>query len=231
MLSTLESTAIQHDSIEQNLLHLIAKICPKEEVEPIPAYSAFCDLAVNDLTITKLAGRYREQADAPTTEIDVLKGWAQKYCWKDRLKNWKPIHQAYRRKVDQQREREILQRWNDRRARFLEAADQLLAKADLMLKHPHIQKTIYEEQVAEYKGQIIPTQVVISPVKWQTGDVATLQKTALAMLEQVVGNRQIMIDRLTSDGYIISDPGAGDDDVHSYLEALEQLEELEEEIF
>lgn len=221
MSETVELVSVQDDSDQENLLHLIEKICPPHTGEPAEAYKAFCNLALNKKTIRGVAA---EQA----IDFETLQTWTKDFHWAERVKQWKPIFQAYQRKQWQAREKAILDHWNDRRGRFLQVADQLLAKADLMLKHPHVQKTIQEEVVATRKGQIIPTKVVISPVKWQSGDVATLQKTALAMLQQVVGDREIMIDRLTSDGYIVSDPTSGDTDIHEYLQALEELEAQQE---
>ncbi len=221
MLSKAEPESIQPNSDRENLLHLVNRICPRDVTESADAYNTFCELA---LTGNK---SIREFATEQGIDLEILKTWGEDFHWAERLKAWRPIREAFRRKQWQAREQAILERWNDRRARFLEAADQLLAKADLMLKHPHVQKVIHEEVIAEYKGQIVPTQVVISPVKWQSGDVATLQKTAMALLKEVIGDRQIMIDRLTSDGYIITDPNSDDTDIEEYLEAIERLEELE----
>jgi hypothetical protein len=234
MLSNTEAAAIEANSDQKNLLHLIEKVCPREVEldEPMAAYQAFCDWVVSGcgLGIKELVTRYQQQPDPPTTELSVLEGWVEEFSWRSRLTAWKPIHQAYQRQLQQQREIQILQRWNDRRLHLLECADKLLAKAELMLKHPHIQKVIYNEVISEYPGQIIPTTTVIMPVKWQAGDIASYQKTAMALLQEVVGDRQIMIDRLTADGFVITDPSSNDDNIHSYLEAIERLEALQQEI-
>lgn len=219
MLSAQEPQGIQHNSDQENLLHLIEMICPRDVTESVEAYRVFCEFALNEKTIRGIA---TEQG----VEIQTVKSWAEDFHWIDRVKEWKSIFHAYQRKQWELREKAIMQRWNDRRERFLQVADELLAKADVMLRHPHVQKFIHEEVVAEYKGQIIPTQIVITPVKWHIGDIAALQKTALGILEQVVGDREIMIDRLTSDGYVITEFN-GNDEIESYVVALNKLEQLQ----
>lgn len=219
MLLTQNQQGIQRDSDRENLLHLITRVCPKDVTESGEAYSTFCELALTESSI-------REFAIEQGIDLEILKTWGEDFHWVERLKDWKPIHQAFKRKQWQAREKAILERWNDRRERFLEAADQLLARAELMMRHPHIEKVIHSEIVAEYPGQIVPTTTVIMPVKWQSGDIATFQKTAFALLKEVVGDRELMIDRLTADGYIVSDPSS-DDDIELYLEAAQKLEELD----
>lgn len=220
MLLAQEPQGIQHNSDQENLLHLIERICPRDVTESVEAYRVFCEFALNGKTI-------RDIATEQGVELQTVKSWAEDFDWTERLKEWNLIFQVYQRKQWQAREKAILDRWNDRRHKFLETADQLLAKADLLIKHPPVEKVIYSEVVAEHKGQVIPTQIVIYPAKWKIGDVATLQKTALALLQQVVGDREVMIDRLTADGYVITELATDDINIEDYVMALAKLEELE----
>jgi hypothetical protein len=227
MLSNTEPTNIQANSDRENLLHLIEKIFPREEAEPITAYRAFCDLAASASSIKELVMQYQEQEDAPPCDIALLQEWAEEFSWRSRLREWKPIYEAYHRKLHQQREIQILQHWNSRRVQMLELVDKLLAKAEVMLKHPHVQKVVYGEVVSERAGQIIPTTTVIMPTKWQASDIATYQKTAMSLLQEIVGDRQLMIDRLHADEFIITDPTGNDDnDLEQYLQAVQRLEEI-----
>lgn len=230
MLSNSDPVSFQATSDREELLHLVEQICPKEESEPTCAYKAFSDLAISGSSVKKLAEEYHESATSPTTDINALKGWADQYCWRSRLATWKPIYEAYQFQKQHKREREILERWNSSRQKILDLADELLARATLMLKYPHIQKTIYDEVVSQYVGQIIATTTVIMPTKWKASDIVNFQKTALALIEQVVGDRQIMIDRLTADGYVITDVSRGDFDIRAYVASLKKLEEAQNQI-
>jgi hypothetical protein len=230
MLSDPNPISVQVDSDQEELLQLVQQICPKEESEPTCAYKAFSDLVISGSSIKKLAEEYHESATSPTTDIDVLKAWAEDYDWRSRLKRWKSIRKAYERQLQQQREQQFLHQWNNRRGRLFEAADRVLARAEVILKLPPLDKTIYEEVVAEYPGQIIPTTTVIMASRWKSTDIAGL-KTALELMKQIIGDREIMIDRLVSDGYIITDPSLGEENMTDYLAAIERLEEIQAELF
>jgi hypothetical protein len=227
MLSAPDSTEIQLDSIEQALVQLIERVCPREKEEPLVAYQSFCRFAASsEQSITKLQVLRQQSPDAPS--LEALKAWQQQYQWRKRLKTWNPIFTAYRQRAAQQREREFMERWNHQRQRLFEAADRLLTQAEVILKLPHVDKTIRSEIIASYAGQVIPTTTVIMAPRWKSSDIAGL-RTALGLMQQVIGDRQIMIDRLHSDGFIITDPSGSDDNIQDYLTALERLEQIQED--
>jgi hypothetical protein len=155
--------------------------------------------------------------------------WSKNFRWQKRLKTWRPIHEAYKRREACDRERAIIDRWNNSRTRFLDGVDEMLDKAELMLKHPHLEKIVKRTVTARFAGEEIEQQIVIAPAKWGMRDVAAFYKVALELMQDVVGDRQVMIDRLHSDGYIITDPSAGgkEPNIEDYLTAADRLEEMQ----
>ena len=226
---------------QEELWELFEKVCPRLANESPKGYRAFGDTAFSGLSTRKLLARYQEIArliqesfDAtieppPTLSLKTLLGWSKGNQWQRRLKEWKPIHEAYKRKQWSDREKAIIERWNNSRTRFLDGVDEMLDKAELMLKHPHLKKTVKRTVTARFAGEQIEQQIVIAPSKWGMRDVAAFYKVALELMQDVVGDRQVMIDRLHSDGYIITDPSAGGEEVNieEYLTAADRLEELE----
>jgi hypothetical protein len=226
----------------EELWDLLKKVCPKLAQESVGAYQAFADAAFTGLSIRRLVAHYKEVAhliqesyDAtnlkrpPTVRLNTLMRWSKDYFWQRRLKDWKPIHEAYRRKQWSDRERTLLERWNKNRHRLLDGVEKMLDKADLLVKHPHIQKVVNKQVVAEFAGQVIETQTVIAPTKWGLRDVAAFYKVGCELMVDVVGDRQIMIDRLHADGFIITDPSAGQEeaDIEKFLAAAQTVEEFE----
>lgn len=227
---------------QEELWDLFEKVCPKLQNESARAYKAFADTAFSNLSTRKLLARYQEIShliqesyDAsieppPTLSLKTLLGWSKGNNWQQRLKQWKPIHEAYKRKQWSDRERAILERWNQNRTRLLDSVDKLLDKADLLLKHPHVQKVVQKQVIAEFAGQVIETQTIIAPAKWGLRDVAAFYKAGCELMIDVVGDRGVMIDRLHADGFLIIDPSAGGDNdvaIEEFLAAAERLEELE----
>lgn len=219
---------------------MLRRVCPQLPNESAKAYRAFGDTAFSGLSVRRLLARYQEVKDLiqesydtaieppPTLKLNTLKDWSRKYSWQQRLKSWRPIHEAYKRKQWSDRERAILERWNQNRTRLLDSVERLLDKADLLVKHPHIEKIVKKQVVAEFAGQVIETQTIIAPAKWGFRDVAAFYKISCELLLDTVGNRQVMIDRLHADGYIITAPRNPDDSaIEDHLAALERLEEIE----
>lgn len=236
-----EKSAIEQIDQEE-LWDLLTKVCPQLAGESAKAYRAFGDTAFSGLSVRRLLARYQEVTDLiqqsydaviehpPTVKLNTLKDWSRKFGWQQRLKEWRPIHEAYKRKQWSDREQAILQRWNESRTKFLDGADKLLEKADEMLKLPLVEKIIKRKVVAEFVGQEIDQQIVISPVKWKLRDALLFYKIALELMVDVAGDRQVMIDRLHADGYIITDPSAGGDteaSIEEYLAAAETVEGIE----
>lgn len=231
------------DRIEtQELWDLLKKVCPRMPEETARAYQAFADCAFSGLSLRRLLARYTEISHLiqesydggveppPTLRLNTLMRWSKDFLWQQRLKDWRPVHEAYKRRQWGDRERVILERWNQNRARLLDGVEKLLDKADLMLKHPHIEKVVNKQTIAEFQGQVIETQTIIAPARWGFRDVAGFYKVGCELMIDVVGDRQVMIDRLHADGYIITDPSAGGSesgDIEEYLNALETLEELQ----
>lgn len=224
----------------EELWELFEKVCPKLQCESARAYRAFADTAFSGLSTRKLLARYQEIAhliqeslDAiieppPTLSLKTLLGWSKGNKWQQRLKDWRPIHEAYKRRQWSDREKAILERWNQNRTRLLDGVEKLLDKADLLVKYPHVEKIVNKQVIAEFAGQVIETQTIIAPAKWGFRDVAAFYKVGCELMIDVVGDRQVMIDRLHADGYIITDPSAGGEEanIEEHLAALEKLEEL-----
>lgn len=202
---------------QQELWDLLSKVCPQQPGESAKAYRAFADSALSGLSIRRLLARYQEIAHLiqesydttlelpPTLKAGTLFTWSKEFQWQQRLKDWRPVHEAYKRRQWSDRERAILDRWNNNRARFLDGVDEMLGRAEEMLKHPHVQKTVKRRVTARFAGEQIEQEIVIAPSKWQMRDVAAFYKVALELMVDVVGDRQIMIDKLHSDGFIITD--------------------------
>ncbi len=226
---------------KQELWDLLKKVCPQVPEESAKAYRAFADAALSGLSIRQLLARYeeitcliQESYDVgielpPTLKASTLFTWSRNFGWQKRLKDWKPVHEAYKRRQWSDREKAILERWNQNRTRLLDGVERLLDKADLLLKHPHIEKIVNKQVVAEFAGQVIETQTIIAPAKWGFRDVAAFYKVGCELMIDVVGDRQVMIDRLHADGYIITDPSAGGEeaDIEEFLTAAQTVEELE----
>jgi hypothetical protein len=231
-----ENSAVEH----QELWDLLTRVCPQEAAESSKAYRAFADAAFSGLSIRRLLARYQELAHLieesydlsvevpPTLKAGSMFTWSKNFRWQKRLKTWRPVHEAYKRKQWSDRERAILERWNKNRGRLLDGVEKLLDKAEVLVKHPHIQKVVSKQVVAEFAGQVIETQTIIAPTKWGLRDVAAFYKVSCELLLDVVGDRQIMIDRLHADGFIITDPSAGGEEanIEEYMTAAETLEEL-----
>lgn len=228
---------------EQELWDLLQKVCPRLAQESARAYQAFADTAFSGLSLRRLLARYKEIthliqesydsgiAAPPTLKLSTLNKWSKLHFWQQRLKSWRPVHEAYKRKLWSDREKAIVERWNNNRTRLLDGVERLLDKADLLLKHPHIEKIVDKQVIAEFAGQVIPTQTIIAPARWGFRDVAAFYKVGCELMIDVVGDRQVMIDRLHADGYVITDPSAGSDEVNveEYMKALETLDELQGE--
>lgn len=230
------------DLIErEELWDLLRRVCPQHKTESPKAYRAFGDTAFSGLSIRRLLARYKEISHLisesyeasveppPTLKLNTLLEWSRAHHWRLRLAEWKPVQDAYKRKRWAEREQAILERWNERRARFLDSVDKMLEKADLMIKHPHVERVVDKQVIAEFSGQVIPTKTIIVPAKWGMRDIAAFYKVGCELMIDVVGDRQVMIDRLNADGYIITDPSTGNGDVQieDYLEAIEKMEGLE----
>ncbi|MBD2016160.1 hypothetical protein H6F96_19575 [Microcoleus sp. FACHB-53] len=234
--------AAQQTTEQEEFWDLLRKICPQLPGESAKAYQAFADTAFSGLSVRRLLDRYKEVSDLisesydtaiappPTLKLNTLFTWSNKHQWQKRLKDWFPICEAYKRKLACDREKVIIDRWNNNRLRLLDGVDEMIQRAEVMLKHPHIKKTVKRRVTSRFEGEQIEQEITLAPSNWQLRDIALFYKVALELMREVVGDRQLAIDRLHADGYVIIDPSVGGDNeaiIEQFLSATERLEELE----
>lgn len=128
----------------------------------------------------------------------------EKFCWDDRARAW----DAYHQRVE---EEQWLTKWEAYRERMWNQAQALTEKADLMLRHPHVLQTAERIHVATHAGEQVPVGIVIKPAGWRMRDIAAFYKGAAELAREAVGDAELAINYLTSLGYVITEPGAGDD--------------------
>jgi hypothetical protein len=124
-----------------------------------------------------------------------------RFDWESRAASWDSFHQNAQ-------EEEWLAKWGEYRHKLWSQAEALVAKAELMLKHPHVVQTVERICVAEYAGEQIPQQIVIMPARWQMRDIATFYKEATVLARAAVGDAELAINYLVSLGYVVTEPGA-----------------------
>jgi hypothetical protein len=233
------------EPVDLDLRDLLEQVCPRLDKEAKSAYRAFCDMAIAGISLKKLAGRYQEIAhlisesyDAtveppPTTSLATLGKWSRKYQWQQRIKLWQPVYATYNRRLDAEREKMLIGEWNRFRKESLPRIAGVLEKADLMLKHPHVERVVKRQVTADYAGQVIEQEILITPTQWRMRDIAAFYKTSRDWMRDVVGDRQIMIDTLIADGFVITDPTGhivqSNPALDDYLRTIDSLPAAEDE--
>lgn len=132
-----------------------------------------------------------------------------RFDWEGRAAAW----DAHRQNTE---ETKWLEKWENYREKVWQQAQALSDKADLMLKHPHVTQTIERIHVAKCEGEQVPQAIVIKPTAWRMRDVASLYKLAAELARTAVGDAELAINYLTSLGYVITEPGAEENDDYQH---------------
>lgn len=169
------------------------------------AYRAFVDTALYDLSQRQLLNRYEQQVVSesltrpPTLSGKTIARWSVDFKWQERLKAWRSHFNQI--KLDQR-----LKRWDEFCDKLEERANELVDRADQLMKHPPVERRITKKVIAEFAGQEIEQEIIVKPVRWTARDIPVYYDEASKIMKMVVGEVAIAIDLVTRQGYVVSEP-------------------------
>jgi hypothetical protein len=177
---------------------LLQIICPRLAGESDENYQLFLGFAIADGSLSEMAAEQAKHRGRKGLTLPQLRQIAGAYAWMHR-------RNIYRLELARRDESEAEKARADIKKRLAAISDKVLGKIEEMINFP-VSEVVVKESVRvepDMVGQIVNTQMTISPGDWNMGTIGRLL-TGVATVQRAVDDPATMIRALKKMGYSIT---------------------------